>query len=570
MLLERNQDAAGSGGSTQMSRVTDRSRAQAARYVLVLLGLCGALFLFRAGSLPLADPDEARAAIIVQHMVKTGKWLIPYKADKPWMDKPAPYYWLVAAGQYITGDLEMGGRGVSGAFATLAVLAAFAWGRRAAGNFTGLVAGVILATSAGFMVAARLYRMDMPFAALMFLALWWFWRYEQPLGAERRAGNKRWLGFYAFCAAATLIKGPAGLVLPVLVVATYLLVSGRWRRVGELANIPGILIFLVIAAPWYVAAGMVSPDYAYEFLIVQNFARFAVRAIEQKQFPGLYYIVILLGGMLPWTIYLPGAITRSFPARWSRRAQNPTALFCWIAVLVPLAFFMVSRTKLELYILPVAAPLAVAIALPLGAWVESSRRDRLYHVGSIAMRLSVMGMIVALGVYEFQKGWLDLWIVLPAVLVAVSLVPASLSLRHGRRRRYIGWAAATVCATLIFGIAHTGPRALAMRSCSELGQALRPRLTDDAFLCYFGPRRYSFPLYAGRTSAVRFLAHWDEDRQRLVALMDGPRPAYCLLEGRKLLGDLQARCDNKLTVVAQRDRYFLVTNRAEAYLARRD
>ena len=65
---------------------------------------------------------------------------------------------------------------------------------------------------------ARWYRMDMPFAAAMWAAIWWFWRAEErrtgPDGKPDRAG---WVGFYAFCGLATLMKGPLGLALPVLV-----------------------------------------------------------------------------------------------------------------------------------------------------------------------------------------------------------------------------------------------------------------------------------------------------------------------------------------------------------------
>ena len=163
--------------------------------ILVLLGLCSLLFPLNTWSLPLADPDEARSALVVQHMLRTGDWITPHVGGRAFMDKPAAYYWLAMVGRALTGDIEMGGRLVAATFGALAVLVTFAFARSVAGNRAGLLAGAILATAPGPLTAARLYRMDMPLVALMWAALWWFWRYERL--AERSSTNARrqWLGF---------------------------------------------------------------------------------------------------------------------------------------------------------------------------------------------------------------------------------------------------------------------------------------------------------------------------------------------------------------------------------------
>jgi len=212
-----------------------------AAHLLLLLILCGVLFLLGAWSLPLADPEEARCALIVRQMARSGHWIVPYFDGHVYYDKPAPFFWLAAAGWKLTGSAELSGRLVSAVAGLLGVLASYALTRRLFGSLAGLLAGVILATSGEFLFLARWYRMDMPFVAAMWAALWWFWRCQSgPEGTDNKGVRRRkWLGFYAFCAIATLFKGPAGLVLPVMVVATYLLLSERPRLSQKLVHKTG-------------------------------------------------------------------------------------------------------------------------------------------------------------------------------------------------------------------------------------------------------------------------------------------------------------------------------------------
>ena len=528
--------------------------------ILVLLGLCGLLFLPNTWSLPLGDPDEARGALVVRHMLRTGDWITPHVGGKAFMDKPAAYYWLAAAGQALTGDIEMGGRLVAAIFAALAVLATFAFARSVGGNRAGLLAGAILAAAPGPVIVARLYRMDMPLVALMWAALWWFWRYERLAERSRSNARRQWLGFYAFCAGATLMKGPIGLGLPGLVVGAYLLLSGRPKRILEVFHLPGIAIFLLISAPWYVVISMRHPQYAYDFFIVQNLVRYAGRALDDKAFPAIYYVFIVLGCMMPWTVYLPGALARTFPRRWRDRARDPVMLFGWLAVLVPLAFFMAGRTRLAIYVLPVAPPLAAMIAIPAARWAASHHPDRLYKVGTAALRVAVVAMALTLGGFEMYMGWLDAWIALPmgAGLVAVAFM--TLSLRRARRGAYFAWATAGTAAMLLFAATHTADRIYAYRSVAPLGRIVGARAGDDDMVCYFGKRRHSFALYANRTEARRFCHDLGTDRQELVRLLQSGRHVYCLVEGTDALRQLRTAASLPLTVLGTEGEFLLVTN----------
>ena len=247
-------------------------------YPGLLVLVCASLFLYRANSLPLIDPDEARCALIVRNMLQSGEWIVPRLGNQVYFDKPAPFFWLAAAAEKLTGNAEFGGRLAAALSGILVVLITYALGRRMFSATAGFLAGVVLATSMEFFFIARWYRMDMPFEAAMWAAIWWFWHSED---ASRR-GNpetdtfKRhyqrtgWYGFYLFCAIATLFKGPAGLVLPVMCIGVYLLLSGRPRRIFEMFHIGGILVYLAITAAWFLTVSLQEPNYAYEFFIRQK------------------------------------------------------------------------------------------------------------------------------------------------------------------------------------------------------------------------------------------------------------------------------------------------------------
>ena len=87
----------------------------------LLVLLCAVLFFYRARSLPLADPDESRCALIVRNMFSTGDWVVPRLEGRAYFTKPAPFFWLAAVGQKVTGSAEQGGRGVSALSGILAV-----------------------------------------------------------------------------------------------------------------------------------------------------------------------------------------------------------------------------------------------------------------------------------------------------------------------------------------------------------------------------------------------------------------------------------------------------------------
>jgi len=116
-----------------------------------------------------------------------------------------------------------------------------------------------------------------------------------------------------------------------------------------------------IAAPWFVLVQMRNPEFFDFFFVGEHFARFLLPGHHR---PGswYYFLPVIVAGTLPWTSLL-------FPAsrlawRRERASDQPVDadrfLLLWIVVIV--AFFSLSSSKLPGYVLPVFPALALLAA----------------------------------------------------------------------------------------------------------------------------------------------------------------------------------------------------------------
>lgn len=530
-------------------------------HVAALTAVSLAMFLFRSASLPLADPEEARCALTVREMLRSGDWLVPRLEGRPYVDKPAPFFWLAAAAQVVTGDEELAGRLVAALGGLAGVLATYAIGRRAFGPTAGLLAGLVLATSGQYLFMARWYRMDMPFAAAVWWALVWFWRAE-----SRRPGatvkpwrtGSGWYGFYALCGVATALKGPAGLVLPAMALLGYFLLSRQARRWLDFIRTPGVLLYLAIAASWYVAVSIRQPGYVTEFLIRHNIQRYAGRV--GYSWPFYVYLPTLIVGLLPWTIYLPGAVIRYFPRRWRARSDRPDVLFLWLAALVPVVFFSLAGTRLPGYILPAYPPLAVLIGGLVAEWVEGGGHQALLKAGARAVAIAAVVIPLAVGGLEYWLGALDAWI---ALLVAVECLAAwrmIAAIRRDNRKAFCGWAVGAAAFGFLFAIGHTAPAGYDLLSTRRLARLVPREAAADATFYFWPSRKLSFLYYAG-VPAVRNLDGEDPAHlAHLAADLASSRPVYCLVSGAGNLALLEGACQAPLRILGRSGSRWLVVN----------
>jgi 4-amino-4-deoxy-L-arabinose transferase-like glycosyltransferase len=370
----------------------------------------------------LLDDADATHAAAAQHMARSGDWVTLRVDGIRYLEKPPLPYWLAAADYHLFGynvfathlPLTLGVLG-------LAILA-WAWGRRAYGDRAAFYAALSILTSVGVFLFTRVFIPEVLLTLLLALAL-----YNFLIGLE----DDKPLRFYLTWAALALAMLAKGLVAPVFFCAAavpYLWLTGDWRRWRQFRLLSGILLFLAIAAPWHILAGLRNPGaghplgnipspgnvhgFFYFYFINEQVLRFLGRRypVDYNKLPFVLYWSLHLVWLFPWSIYLPVVVRRAWTARtrWLRdvrpapysiaarsaRFRSRTIWLLAFYAAVILVFFSLS-TNQEYYTYPVYFPLLLLTAGALASEESEPAPVSKWTTGAHAA-LALIGMVAAL------------------------------------------------------------------------------------------------------------------------------------------------------------------------------
>ncbi|HEY6007474.1 MAG TPA: glycosyltransferase family 39 protein, partial [Geobacteraceae bacterium] len=334
----------------------------------LLLIVLSVPFFLLLGRLPLIEPDEGRYAEIPREMLLRGDFITPCLNYVKYFEKPPLHYWLNAISMSLFGENEFAARFPGTLLGLATVLLTYHVGRRLFDRRTGLFAALVLGTSAGFLVQARLNFTDMTLTFCLSAALGCFAlasREEEP-----RQGFYYYL-FYVFAALAVLAKGLIGIVLPGGIIFVYLLCSRRWQLLRLMRLASGIPLFLLVAAPWFILVSLHNPEFARFFFIHEHFERFLTKVHGRYQ-PFWFFVPVLIGCLFPWSFFLPAAVTGIWRQRASRVGDSRLYLFIWAIIIF--LFFSKSNSKLIPYILPVFPAVALLLGKAFADLMEAPPR----------------------------------------------------------------------------------------------------------------------------------------------------------------------------------------------------
>jgi 4-amino-4-deoxy-L-arabinose transferase-like glycosyltransferase len=351
---------------------------------VVILGLSWLVLFNHLGSTGLLDETEPLFAEAARQMTVTGDWITPYFNGVTRFDKPPLIYWLMAIAYQTIGSNAFSARLPSALAATLLVGFCFYTVRRThlaappglsqpsevsqsvpTSPLLPYLAAGMLALNTQMLFFGRTGYSDMLLNLCFSSSLWAFWLgYCQP---DRPQVQARWyLTVYVAMALGVLTKGPVGVVLPSGIILLFLLAVGKLRQgLRELRVLRGGIIFLVIALPWYGLVFLANGDaFVNSFFGVHNLERFT-QVVNDHRGGWYYHWLILAGGFLPWSIYLPAAIAQVFQQRPWRQADRTQQLgllaLIWFGGVM--GFFTMAVTKYFSYSLPAVPAAAILVAL---------------------------------------------------------------------------------------------------------------------------------------------------------------------------------------------------------------
>ena len=333
---------------------------------------------------PLMLPDEGRYGSVAWEMMASGDWLTPTLNGLPFFHKPPLFYWISGGALALTGQTEIAARAGSLVGATLGAFSLFLFTLRWSGADMARRVLLVLLVQPLFFLGAQFANLDMLVAGCITATILCLAHTVLCFEAGEKYRPALMLA-YVLAALGILAKGLIGFVLPALVIGLWLLIRRRWRSLWALISLPGLVLFLLVAAPWFVLMQQEFDGFLHYFFVVQHFQRFASSGFNNTQ-PVWFYPLALAACSLPCLLFGKPLLTKNFWRSGDQR-NSDLCLLMGLTVVCIVGFFSLPQSKLIGYIVP---------AVPALAWLMASASQTSTQTGSSAGRWKIALLVSAL------------------------------------------------------------------------------------------------------------------------------------------------------------------------------
>jgi 4-amino-4-deoxy-L-arabinose transferase-like glycosyltransferase len=422
------------------------------RFLLILLALAVFTAFYDLGRRDVVDDNEGQRATPPAEMLRHHRYIIPTINGKDYLAKPPLLYWAIAGVYRLTGDVAPLTARIPAALSFVAlVLCVYVFTRREAGENAARWSALAVMLSPYVIDRARYAELDVPLTLATFLAIMALRAACRP-GPAAQSTRAVLLGGVAL-GAAILLKGPVpflfllGAWLALLLLANESQAS--WLRPGAYATgvafalavimsvlsflVPGairvpvaLLLFLLVwtAVAWRFGGAARSRSLAM-FLAICGMgilvaAPWALAVLATEGWPfvdrlihsevlerthtatringglPIYYLIGLLGMLVPWGLLLPCQLSKT---SWQRGPSlyRFAILSGWLSVLI---FSLIAGKEYE-YVLPAVPLLCIGVGCQLAAVSDaaenwSARWMRIWRDAMIPfLGLLAIGFLVA-------------------------------------------------------------------------------------------------------------------------------------------------------------------------------
>ena len=320
--------------------------AKQSRHVRVL-SLLGALWLalFFASLFsppPVMDDADGTHANAARQMALSGDWVTMRVNNVRYLEKAPLPYWIAAASFRLFGFNTFATHLPQALAVLLLMLLGFRWARETFGERDALYTGLGVLTSTGAFLFTRVLIPDVLLSLLLAVALYCFLHAlqlnpHQDAVILSTAKNPRISSLstttpfaylmWTALALAVLTKGLVALVFVPGTAIVYLALTGEARNWRRLKPFAGGMLFLAIAAPWHILAGlrntggMNGHGFFWFYFINEHVLRFLGRRIprDYNKLPSYLYWSLHLVWLFPWALFASLLLSR---ARSAMRRSN--------------------------------------------------------------------------------------------------------------------------------------------------------------------------------------------------------------------------------------------------------
>jgi 4-amino-4-deoxy-L-arabinose transferase-like glycosyltransferase len=340
----------------ELPAARDTSPPRRSTALLLLSGLWLILFFAALFSPPVLDDADATHASAARHMALTGD-LVTLRVDGVrYLEKAPLPYWLVALSFRLFGFNTFAAHLPQAIGVLLLALLGYRWAEQAFSPRAAFYTGLATLTSAGIFLFTRYFIPEVLLSLFLSTALYCLLhaledRVATTPGGPSFAASSRRVGYsrdsanrilsptthaylmWTALALAVLTKGLVALVFFLGTAILYLALTGDYKKWRQLKPLTGPLLFLVIAAPWHILAGlrntggMNGHGFFWFYFVNEHFLRFLGKRYpkDYNKLPSYLYWTLHLVWLFPWSLFC-GALLRQAAESFSRFNQtNPLA-----------------------------------------------------------------------------------------------------------------------------------------------------------------------------------------------------------------------------------------------------
>ena len=199
-----------------------------------------------------------------------------------------------------------------------------------------------------------------------------------------------------------LTKGPVVLVLCGLPCGVWALTQGRFLKAFRNTwFLPGIVLMLLIASPWYYLQEQRTPGFLEYFLIGEHFYRFTEPGWEgdlygaaKDQPIGMIWLFLLIG-LLPWLFIILWELIFRRDKLFAKAlaVEKPLSVYLGLWLLMPTLFFTFAGNIIPTYVIPMLPSAAILLVM-----ATTLRPAQIQWLGFV---FAVFFFVLLLTAYEF-------------------------------------------------------------------------------------------------------------------------------------------------------------------------
>jgi 4-amino-4-deoxy-L-arabinose transferase-like glycosyltransferase len=320
----------------------------------------------------IADATDASHAIAAREILQRNDWITLHINGIRYLEKAPLLYWITAISYQIFGFNEFAVRIPTVVTIVLLGITIYVFGCWAYSKRVGLYGSIITVSCVGMFLFTRLM---IPEALL---TLWFVLGHFCFLFAFFGEGKRKlfYYGFYLAMALAILSKGFIGIIFCICPAFLFIVITKQWRRWREFRIFSGPMLFLIIALPWHLLAGLKNDNFFWFYIVNEHFLRFFNLRPQRdyNRLPILEYWLLHFLWLFPWSLGFPLLFKERYLPKNVEDVEGNVNLYLLLWAGTIILFFSLSSNQ-EYYTFPAYPALALLLA---NAWVKAETERRVF------------------------------------------------------------------------------------------------------------------------------------------------------------------------------------------------